>query len=123
MPFENKLPSTGIKTLLVDKNVIENPKQALQSIVFEDSVTSFQRDFLIETGVVLEFTARAKKQLAEKASEGLDVAGFLEESFKDYGYGLKLIGDADFKVTSEVIKNPKDHLDKLIKKTYKAKKS
>lgn len=123
MPFENKLPSTGIKTLLVDKNVIENPQQALQSIVFEDSVTSFQRDFLIKTGVVLEFTAQAKKQLAEKASEGLDVAGFLEESFKDYGYGLKLIGDADFKVTSEVIKDPKDHLDKLIKKTYKGKKS
>ena len=44
-------------------------------------------------------------------------------NFKDYGYGLKLIGTNSFKVTTEVAKNPKEHLNKLIKKTYKKKES
>ena len=123
MPFEKKLPSTGVKSLVVDKNVIDNPHEVLQMMVFEDSVAAFQRDFLIETGVVLEFTAQAKKQLAVKAGEGEDIADYLNENFVDYGYGLKLIGDADFKVTSEVIKDPKEHLNKLIKKSYKGKNS
>jgi len=121
MPFEKKLPSTKIKSLAVTKELIDHPQMVLEKMVLEDILARFQRSFLVETGIVIEFTPAAKEALKEIADRGEDVSKYLQNSFKDYGYGLKLIEADSFKVTSDVVKNPKDFLNKLIKKTYKKK--
>ena len=121
MPFEKKLPSTKIKRLTVTKNLIDHPQPILNQLILEDIVAGFQRSFLVDTGIVIEFTPAAAETLKELYDSGEDVRKYLQENFKDYGYGLKLIEADDFKITSEVVKSPKEYLNKLIKKTYKKK--
>jgi hypothetical protein len=116
--FEKKFPSTNIKHLLVTKDLVENPQQHLKKMVFDDIITSFQRDFLLDNGLVLEFTPKAKKQLEEKYYDGENLQDFLRDNFKDYSYGLKLIGAENFKINSEVLQDPIQYLNVLIKKSY-----
>jgi endopeptidase Clp ATP-binding regulatory subunit ClpX len=116
--FEKKFPSTNIKHLLVTKDLVENPQQHLKKMVFDDIITSFQRDFLLDNGLVLEFTPKAKKQLEEKYYDGENLQDFLRSNFKDYSYGLKLIGAENFKINSEVLQDPIQYLNVLIKKSY-----
>lgn len=123
LPFEKRLPSTDIKRLNVSVELINNPQDILRKILFDDALSYFQRKFLIDTGIVLEFTHDAIETLHEKMSSGEDIREFLDNNFKDYGYGLKLIGVEDYKITAEVVKNPGDHLNTLIKKSYRRKKS
>lgn len=118
LPFEKKLPSTNIKKLKVTLGVVENPNAALKDVLFDEALSSFQRDFLVQSGIVVEFTTEARKRLMETVNGG-DTSKILKEKFKDYEYGLKLIGAESFKITAEVMKSPKEYLDNLIKKSYK----
>jgi len=122
LPFEKKLPSTGIKKLTVNTDVINNGKEVLANLLSEDAISSFQRNFLVANGVVVEFTPNARKKLLESAKKGKDIAKFLNDEFSDYGYGLKLTGAENIKINSDTLKSPSDYLNKMIKKKYKNKK-
>ncbi len=121
MPFEKKLPSTGVKKLRVTLVMVENPAASLEEILIEEALAGFQRDFLMKSGIVVEFTAEARRQFKVEAA-GQDAAKFLKEKFKDYEHGLKLIGADSFKVTVDVLKSPQAYMDKLIKRSYKKRK-
>jgi len=119
MPFEKKMPSTIIKRLFVNRELVNNPKNALQIMLIESEIAEFQRDFLTETGIVMEFTPEAKTYLHNEFDEGEGVGEYLKHNFKDYGYGLKLAGNDSFRITPNVLENPGEFLDSLIKKSYK----
>ena len=119
LSFENKLPSTNIKKLKVTKEVVHNSGSVLQEMIYDETLANFQREFLVKHSVVVEFTAGARSRLKTLAGKGKDLKKYLETNFADYGYGLKLTNAENFKITSEVLKNPKVYLDTLIKKTYR----
>jgi len=119
LSFENKLPSTNIKKLKVTKEVVHNSGSVLQEMIYDETLANFQREFLVKHSVVVEFTAGARSRLKTLAGKGKDLKKYLETNFADYGYGLKLTNAENFKITSEVLKNPKEYLDTLIKKTYR----
>lgn len=122
MPFEKKLPSTGIKKLLITPEIVDDPAGKLKDMIVEDSLNQFQKRFLIKSGVVIEFTPEARKKLKEDNPDNNgDIKEYLEEAFKDYSYGLKLIGRESFKINLEVLKDPSDYLNKMIKRSYKKK--
>ena len=119
MPFEKKFPSTIIRRLMVTKGLVNNPKNVLQIMLVESEIAEFQRDFLTETGIVMEFTPEAKTYLHNEFEDGDGVGEYLKHNFKDYGYGLKLAGNDSFRITPNVLENPGEFLDSLIKKSYK----
>jgi hypothetical protein len=120
--FEKKLPSTNIKYLLVTKRTVEEPLTELRELVFTDALYSFQKEFLIQNGVVLEISNDAKEFLRQKFENEEDIFKFLSECFKDYSYGLKLVKAEKLNVTKEMLSHPAEYLNKLIKKSYKEKK-
>lgn len=60
--FEKLLPSTEIKKLLIDKNVIEKPEQNLKELLLKDGIQRFQKEFLVDHGTFLEFNEKASKK-------------------------------------------------------------
>ncbi len=120
MKFEKKLPSTRIKKLVVTKSLIENPEKELEKLLIKDSMKRFQEEFLKNSGIVIEFSDTAVRKIVNMSkNDKKDFYTICKELFKNYEYGLKLIGKSSFKVTPEIIKDPEVHLNNLIKETYR----
>jgi endopeptidase Clp ATP-binding regulatory subunit ClpX len=119
--FEKKLPSTGIKELTVDMDLINNPDQVLADMLTKDAIASFQKEFLIEHGIYLTFEESAVTALREKSSEsGKKIKDLCDESFGNYFHGIRLMKLESFTITPEAVNNPETYLDEYIKKNYKA---
>ena len=118
--FEKKLPSTGIKELTVDMNLMNNPEKVLSDLVTSDAVASFQKEFLIEHGIYLTFEDNAITALKEKSSQsGTSIKNLCIESFGNYFHGIRLMKLESFTITPEAVNNPETYLDEYIKKNYK----
>ena len=122
IPFEKALPSTDIKELVVTKAMVENPERELRELVFQHDIRNFQRDFLTKTQIVLEFSKDAQEKLDEITRKS-DVRAktWLEDKFKNYEYGLKLAKLEQLRITPEVLEDPNQYLEKLVKKSSKKK--
>ena len=119
MKFEKSLPSTDIKEFRVTPEVIEDPERSLQQLLVSRGTQAFIARFLETYGIELTFNAEALACLAEKATEeGKSVDKICQDSFDDYGHGLKLLGHASFEITGEVAHQPKLFLDNLVKAFY-----
>ncbi len=124
MKYERKLPSTRVRKLVVTEEIVDDPEKHVEAVVFDGSLESFRQDFHGETGVWLDFDEAARGQLKGRSEkEGLPVDQICREIFRDYYLGLKLIDVDDFRVTSEVFEDPKEHLDSIIKEYYGRKES
>src|SRR5208337_772946 len=53
--FEKSMPSTNITKLEVDGQVVNNPDLLLKEMLIDDGIHSFQKDFLVEHGIFLDF--------------------------------------------------------------------
>ena len=85
----------------------------------DHAFSSFSRDFFKRSGIVMEFADDAREMAKTLAVEkGVTIRALLDESFKDFEHGLKLVGRDSFKVTKAVLSDPKGWLDKLVKKSY-----
>ncbi len=117
--FEKKLPSTSIRTFRVTRAVVENPESELRVVLAEGAIRAFQRTFLEQHGIVLEFPDTALTRLTQQAErEHRAVDQLLHQLFKDYEYGLKLAGVSTFRVSEEVVEDPRKYLDALVKNSY-----
>jgi endopeptidase Clp ATP-binding regulatory subunit ClpX len=117
--FEKKLPSTTIKQFRVTKAVVERPEEELNKLLAAGDIRDFQRVFLTQHGIVMEFPEPTVPFIMGKAHAAKkSVRKFLDETFKDYEYGLKLAGLTEFKVTETVLDEPKKFLDNLVKMSY-----
>jgi endopeptidase Clp ATP-binding regulatory subunit ClpX len=117
--FEKSLPSTNIKKLTVDRRVIENPAEVLKELLIEDGIQSFQKDFLVEHGIYLDFDKEAVEKIQEMAGERLkSIKQLCNELFRDYYHGLRLMKLDHFTIPREAVDNPDDYLNNFIKENY-----
>ena len=118
--FEKMLPSTDVKELLVDDNLINDPEKYLEEILQEDGIKRFQKDFLVEHGTFLEFDEKAARKVNEMAKKrGIKLKDLCEELFHDYFHGMRLMNRENFTITEEAVDAPKEYLDNYIKNYYK----
>ena len=117
--FEKKLPSTGVKKLTVDMELINSPDTVLEKLVVDDGIKKFQKEFLIDHGIYLNFDDNAFLKIAEKSkSDNKKVRDLCDELFRDYFHGIRLMKLESFTVPGDAVDNPKGFLDEYIKQNY-----
>ena len=117
--FEKTLPSTSINKFFVDRNTLENPEKVLRDYLVDDGIKSFQKDFLIEHGIFLEFDADAMSELVKRSGKDLkDMRKLCSELFHDYFHGIRLMKLENFRITKEAVRNPGEYLSSYIKQNY-----
>ena len=118
--LEKSLPSTDIKELNVNKDLVDNPEKLLNKILLQDGIQKFQKEFLIEHGIFLEFNEKAIKKIDDQAkNENKKIKELCDEKFHDYFHGIRLMNLESFTVSEEAVDNPKKFLDSYIKSNYK----
>ncbi len=119
LPFEKALPSTDVKKLLLTKEMCLSPEKHLAELINKYAIDTFAQNFLKKTGIEIEFSPSSRSSIESRAaSEGVGIRQYLEETLKNYDYGLKLAGKDKFAVTKMVLKDPQAYLDNLVKKSY-----
>jgi len=117
--FEKSLPSTGIEKLVVDENLIENTETVLKKMLLADGIQGFQKEFLIEHGIYLDFKEEAVEEIQRVASEKQkSVRQLCTDLFHDYFHGLRLLKKDHFTISKEAVSNPDDYLNSYIKENY-----
>ncbi|MCP4130707.1 MAG: AAA domain-containing protein [bacterium] len=118
--FEKSLPSTNVKKLLVDKELIENPAPLLHKMLLEDGIQTFQKEFMVKHGIFLEFRQDAIDEIDRRAQEeNIKVSKLCNDLFHDYFHGIRLINLESFTITKDAVDNPEDFLNNFIKESYK----
>jgi endopeptidase Clp ATP-binding regulatory subunit ClpX len=118
--FEKRLPSTEISELLVDRNLIEQPRELLREMLLKDGITRFQKEFLAEHGTYLEFDEDATRLIQEKSErENKKIRSLCVELFHDYHHGMRLMNLTSFRIKKEAVEDPQRYIDSYIKEYYK----
>jgi len=118
--FEKRLPSTGIKELLVDMDLINSPEKTLSAMITKDALAAFQKEFLIEHGIYLTFDDEAAAALEKQSAEtGTSIKEICNQSFGNYFHGIRLMKLESFNITPDAVSDPEVYLDEYIKKNYK----
>ncbi|HEY1405132.1 MAG TPA: AAA family ATPase [Spirochaetota bacterium] len=114
--FEKTMPSLETKSLLVDESIVENPEKMLAELLLTDNIKSFQRDFLVNHGIYLDFAHEALEKIQEKAkSERKSIRRVCEDLFHDYPYGIRLMKMDHFTIEHDAVENPAEYLDRYIR--------
>ncbi|MBN1541975.1 AAA family ATPase, partial [candidate division KSB1 bacterium] len=117
--FEKKLPDTQITQFTVTSQVVDNPDEELQKLLVNYYIKNFQRRFLASNGIIITFAENAIPLILEKsAAEGKNFEAYCNDLLRDYEYGLRLLSCEEFTVTKELVQEPKNTLEKLIKESY-----
>jgi ATP-dependent protease HslVU (ClpYQ) ATPase subunit len=117
--FEKSLPSTEIKKLTVDRELLESPEVVLKRLLIEEGIHSFQKEFLVEHGIYLDFAEDAVERIQELAGERLkSIKQLCSDLFRDYYHGLRLMKLDHFTVPKEAVDAPDDYLNAFIKRNY-----
>ena len=102
--------------------MIEHPKEELQSLLLEGSLHSFVRRFRESHNINLRFDDDAVRMVKEMAGESGEMPlPLCKRLFTDYGHGLKLLEFEEFEITADVLRNPQQSLNDLIKSLYNGK--
>ncbi|MEM9399447.1 MAG: AAA family ATPase [Verrucomicrobiota bacterium] len=129
-----ELPSTRLKSLIVDEAFVNAPDQALKKLLeearnieaeeYESLLEEFAKFFYHKHQLRLKFTKEASVELIKLAHEDQEhtFLEFCEERFKDFPYGLKLIvrhnPHQEFVVDKGVALNPEKALSEWVVQSY-----
>ena len=117
--YEKKLPSIDIDHFTVDADTVLDPATGLAHLLQDTSLRNFLDAFRREHDIALVVTPDAVARIEALASEqGIAPRELCEEIFSDYGHGLKLAGRSEFHIGPEVVNNPQETLNALIKSYY-----
>ncbi|MCB9358234.1 MAG: AAA family ATPase [Calditrichaeota bacterium] len=117
--FEKLLPSSTLRSLHVTVELIENPEKVASDLLVTDAINTFQRSFLEKHGLVLELPAESHRWIRENIQEEpIQIVYRLQQMFSNYEYGLKLANRQSLEVSPEVLANPEQFLDAMIKRAY-----
>ncbi len=130
--FKYELPGSGVKTLRVTPELIENPARALQSALEEgersrsaharEIIAEYATRFAERHGVVIRFTEAAVDRLLELAAgSGTGLREFCEQRLRDFPYGLKLAqkqGLTEVEIPLEAVETPDAWLSALVVQAY-----
>ena len=121
--FEKTMPSLDTKSLIVDESIVNEPEKTLAELMVNDNIKSFQRDFLANHGIYLEFSHDALEAIQEKAKTARkSIRRICEDLFHDYPYGIRLMKMEQFTIEKEAVENPSDYLDHYIRQVISAQK-
>ena len=119
LAYECKLPSVDIDSFTVTAEVVDQPEEELQSLLLEGSLHTFVRKFRESHNLGLSFDDDAVLLVKEMAVESGEMPLQLcERLLADYGHGLKLLEFEEFKITADVLRDPSQSLNDLIKSLY-----
>jgi ATP-dependent Clp protease ATP-binding subunit ClpX len=119
--FKFELPSTGIKSFVIDASTIADPSISLEQLLKENAeaqrdvlraeVSAFADRFEAEHGMRLEFDESAVTALIDLSIKtDKTIRALCEERFRNFEHGLKLLTqDSDqsvFTVTADVVADP-----------------
>ncbi len=118
--FEKTLPSTEIRKLMVDRELVEQGDEVLHRLLVSDGIKNFQKEFLLQHGVYLEFEREAMDKLETRSRETRrSIKQVCQDLFHDYHYGIKLMGLESFRIPAEAVDRPAEYLESYIKTNYK----
>lgn len=130
-----ELPSTEVKSFVVDEALVNDPRAALErlleehkrheSAVMRQLVHEFGRRFQESHNLNLTFTEEAADMLIAQAQEqAIPVRDLCAARFKDFQFGLKLIsqntGENNFVVDQNIAADPETVLSEMVVKSYKS---
>jgi hypothetical protein len=119
LAYECKLPSVDIDSFTVTAEVVDHPEEELQSLLLEGSLHTFVRKFRESHNLGLSFDDDAVLLVKDMAVESGEMPLQLcERLLADYGHGLKLLEFEEFEITAEVLRDPSQSLNDLIKSLY-----
>ncbi len=132
--FKFELPSTNLKELKVDKDMVEDPESTLVGLIEEHridasgerkAVASFCESFEQEHGMRIYFSDDALSYLAERtAAEGKSLGEFCETHFQDLPYGLKIVsrnsGEKTFQIDRACAENPDREISNWVIQSFKS---
>ncbi|MBN1466546.1 AAA family ATPase [candidate division KSB1 bacterium] len=122
LKYEKLLPDTDLDHIVITREIVENSKAELERILTNYYIKSFQKRFLVRNNIVITFTKDAIELLQEMSrKKGKNIDDICSDLLTDYEYGLKLLNWEEFIVNADIIKNPKERLEELIKKSYEKK--
>ncbi|MGA1863938.1 MAG: AAA family ATPase [bacterium] len=113
---------------IITKRIVEE-RLDLDSVVEEllavyKEARDFEQSFTFRNNIKLSFNEEAIDCLVEKVWEdGVDLNGYLKQSFQNYEHGLKLINEKtrkfEFSIPPNGVENPEEYLNDLIRDTYR----
>ncbi len=122
LKYEKMLPDTDIHELLFTEKMINNPVGELEKILTSYYIKKFQKRFLVTNGIVITFTDKAVELLNRDAKNNkITLEEECNNLLRDYEYGLRLLGKEEFTVDEQIVTNPKERLEELIKLSYENK--
>ncbi len=133
--YKYHLPSTNILELEVSADLIRDPqgflKRLLQSLQDDHHseiklIREFEKSFANDHAMSIKFDEAAVQYLVRQAkSDGVSVDQLCKNLFQSFEYGLKLIqhntGRDFFVISEDLVSQPRQGLEKLVKESYNAK--
>ena len=131
--FKYELPSTEIKSLTVDEAVVKDPKKGLENALLlelknqmkklNESIKEYCEDFKSEYGFTIEISPDTIAQMIKQTIEtDFTPEEILKQALDNLPHALHLIHhpqETPFTVTPELLKNPKEAIDKMIQDSLK----
>ncbi len=103
----------------MDRELVESPETVLKRLLIDEGIHSFQKEFLVEHGIYLDFAEDAVGRIQELAGERLkSIKQLCSDLFRDYYHGLRLMKLDHFTVPREAVDAPEEYLNAFIKKNY-----
>ena len=131
--FKFELPGTGVTALEVTEELVDSPDSAL-SMLRRNAVSeikasvradaeSFSKIMLEEHEVLLRFSNKALDLITEICCEkSISALELCDELFRDYKFGLALIGKntgtMEFELPVEAVRDPDAYLSQLVVQSY-----
>jgi len=131
--FKFELPSTSIRSFEVTTDTIEDPLTTLRALLVENAtsneevlhqdIDAFSHRFKAEHGIELLFDPDAVAALVHQSlDQEKTIRALCEDKFKDFEYGLKLIGSrtgtSTFTITEEAVHDPDGVLSRWVVEYY-----
>jgi len=130
-----ELPSTPVRQFTVNRELVDDPKAALQRLVAEQAkeeqgvlvelVTEFANRFEEQHGLKLSFTPDAVQWLvAESNRSSRSIRDLCAVRFKDFQFGLRLIeqntGRKEFEIDEATVREPEKRLSEWVVASYRS---
>jgi endopeptidase Clp ATP-binding regulatory subunit ClpX len=132
MKFE--LPSTSIRSIALDADVVNNPENYLRNILeaengnamgdIQSDIKRFVESFEATHGIYLNFTESAMGEVGRVArGNRTSIVATCNRLFEDFGYGLQLLlkdeGRKFFEIPRAAVQDPDKFLSEQITNLYK----
>ncbi|MEM7700116.1 MAG: AAA family ATPase [Verrucomicrobiota bacterium] len=133
--FKFELPGTAVTELKINADLVNDPAATLQKLLEEhpfagdsralSELAAYRRKFEEGHGVRIQFEPSAATRIAQLAEENnISVKRFVEETFHDYQFGLKLVqkgtGQDEFVLPLEAVEQPDRYLSNLVVSSYQS---